>query len=750
MRASTRRPTSRPRSASLAGRLDVFALADCDLGTPPRWNRCPKTGVEAPLAFGKQLDYRDPLLVGDIKYLWEPNRHLQLVTLAQAYALTGEARYAEALRGQLESWFAACPYRMGPNWSSSLEAGLRLVNWALAWQLLGGVDAQVFRGPAGEAFRARWLASVYQHAEFVCGHLSLHSSANNHLIGELAGVFTAALAWPHWGRALRWMEVARPMLEREALLQNAPDGVNREQATSYQQFELDLLLLPMLAACANAAPLSEAYRERIDAMLEYVASIMDAGGNVPMIGDADDGYVVRLEPNAGFCRYKSLLATGALLFGRGDFKAKAGRPRRQDALAAGRGGGGAATRRSTPRAPSCPCGARFAEGGYYILGCELRDAARDPHRGRRGRLGLSRDRGPRPRRRARLHACGGRAGIPGRSRHLRVSHRGRLACVLPRDVGAQHGAHRWPRPVAGRAATSCGCATRAPRARSGIPRRPRMSSRARTTATSRSPIPVTHRRRITLDKAARRIEHRGHARDGGRARGRALPPLPRGCRGARGAGRPRDLARRRPRRDPPRLSRRAGRRRCCEGALRPSAAGSRAPSTTSSPRQRSPGGRGYGLRGACAPASTGAMVREDQPRRARGMRGVNSDPNLGPETTQRREAAMKISMMGLGYVGAVAAGCLAKEGHEVIGVDPQQAKVDLINAGKTPIIEKDIGEIIARAGRRGAPASPPPTCRPRCARTDLSLVCVGHAQPRQRPHRPQVRPPRLRADRRGR
>jgi hypothetical protein len=351
-----------------AGRLDVFALAGCDLGSPPRWNRCPKTGVEAPLAFGKQLDYRDPALVGDIKYLWEPNRHLQLVTLAQAYALTDDPRHAEALRAQLESWFAACPFRLGPNWSSSLEAGLRLVNWSLAWQLLGGVDAPIFQGPAGEAFRARWLASVYQHAEFVCGHLSLHSSANNHLVGELAGVFTAALAWPHWERARRWMAVARPMLEREVLLQNAGDGVNREQATSYQQFELDLLLLPMLAACANGVPLSEAYRERIDAMLEYLASIMDAGGNVPMIGDADDGYVVRLDPRAGFCRYRSLLATGALLFGRDDFKAKAGAldDKTRWLLGAAAEEGYEAIDASRP---TLPVRHAFPDGGYYILGC---------------------------------------------------------------------------------------------------------------------------------------------------------------------------------------------------------------------------------------------------------------------------------------------------------------------------------------------------------------------------------------------
>jgi GDP-mannose 6-dehydrogenase len=85
---------------------------------------------------------------------------------------------------------------------------------------------------------------------------------------------------------------------------------------------------------------------------------------------------------------------------------------------------------------------------------------------------------------------------------------------------------------------------------------------------------------------------------------------------------------------------------------------------------------------------------------------------------------MKISVMGLGYVGAVAAGCLAKEGHEVIGVDPQQTKVDLINAGKTPIIEKDIGEIIQQqveAGRLVATTD----VKAAVAATDLSLICVG-------------------------
>ena len=85
---------------------------------------------------------------------------------------------------------------------------------------------------------------------------------------------------------------------------------------------------------------------------------------------------------------------------------------------------------------------------------------------------------------------------------------------------------------------------------------------------------------------------------------------------------------------------------------------------------------------------------------------------------------MKVSVFGLGYVGTVSAGCLAQEGHEVIGVDRVRTKVDLINAGQSPIIEADISEIIAasvKAGRLRAVQDPVRAIRD----TDLSFVCVG-------------------------
>jgi len=85
---------------------------------------------------------------------------------------------------------------------------------------------------------------------------------------------------------------------------------------------------------------------------------------------------------------------------------------------------------------------------------------------------------------------------------------------------------------------------------------------------------------------------------------------------------------------------------------------------------------------------------------------------------------LKISIFGLGYVGTVSAGCLAQDGHEVIGVDPVRTKVDLINAGQTPIVEADIGEIIAatvKAGRLRATSD----AGQAIAQTELSFVCVG-------------------------
>jgi GDP-mannose 6-dehydrogenase len=89
-----------------------------------------------------------------------------------------------------------------------------------------------------------------------------------------------------------------------------------------------------------------------------------------------------------------------------------------------------------------------------------------------------------------------------------------------------------------------------------------------------------------------------------------------------------------------------------------------------------------------------------------------------------KERKVRVSVFGLGYVGTVSAGCLARRGHEVIGVDPVPAKADLINNGRSPVIEAEIDDIIQTSVREGRLRAVQDTAEA-IQRTDLSFVCVG-------------------------
>ena len=344
--------------------------AACDLGSPPRWNRDPKTGIEAPLVFGKTLDYRDPDVVGDIKYLWEPNRHLQLVTLAQAYALTGKAKYFEELAEQLDSWFVACPY----GWDRTGRARSRPRCASSTGRSPGSCSAARAAGSSSRRAMRRLrrvgCARCTSTREFVRGWFSLHSSANNHLIGEAAGLFIAGVTWPHWKRAALWAETGKRMLEREALAQNAPDGVNHEQAVWYQHFVLDFLC----SACSPAAQTAGGSRPSTRRASNRCSTISPRSwtraATCRSSAMPTTAASARLAQGEGFCPYKSLLATGAILFGRGDFKLKAGalddKTRALDRSRRGRG-----VRALDAKKTRLPLRRTFPQGGCYVLGCDF-------------------------------------------------------------------------------------------------------------------------------------------------------------------------------------------------------------------------------------------------------------------------------------------------------------------------------------------------------------------------------------------
>lgn len=86
--------------------------------------------------------------------------------------------------------------------------------------------------------------------------------------------------------------------------------------------------------------------------------------------------------------------------------------------------------------------------------------------------------------------------------------------------------------------------------------------------------------------------------------------------------------------------------------------------------------------------------------------------------------SLRLSVFGLGYVGCVSAACFAKAGHQVIGVDINPTKIEIINAGRSPIVEEGISELIGDVVKSGRLCATTDSTQA-MLNSDLSLVCVG-------------------------
>ena len=85
---------------------------------------------------------------------------------------------------------------------------------------------------------------------------------------------------------------------------------------------------------------------------------------------------------------------------------------------------------------------------------------------------------------------------------------------------------------------------------------------------------------------------------------------------------------------------------------------------------------------------------------------------------------MKIAIFGMGYVGCVTGACFAEQGNTVLGVEPNPVKVDLINSGKSPIVEKDLDTLLAKVVSNGSFRATADWTQA-IKDSDLALVCVG-------------------------
>jgi Heparinase II/III-like protein/Heparinase II/III N-terminus len=345
--------------ATLQNRFDLLGYRTLWFGDPIDWHLDPVRLRRAPRVHWTQVNPLDPAQVGDSKVVWELNRHQWVARLAQAYAVSGDERYAERALAAIESWIEANPRGIGVNWSSSLEVAYRIMSWS--WALMLMRESAALSGSR----LTRVLASIWQHASYVARYLSFYFSPNTHLTGEALGLFYAGNLFGEFIEAGRWRRLGARVLIAESRSQICADGVHFERSTCYHRYTIETYQQFLLLAGRNRVPVPGELGERVRLMGEFILAMRRPDGMLPEIGDADGGRLMPLVER-GQCDPRGVLAVAAAMLDRGDF-ADAAQGMAPDVPWLMGEEGVRAFAAVTPAKPAGATSRIFLSGGYAVM-----------------------------------------------------------------------------------------------------------------------------------------------------------------------------------------------------------------------------------------------------------------------------------------------------------------------------------------------------------------------------------------------
>ncbi|TDU73411.1 heparinase II/III-like protein [Prosthecobacter fusiformis] len=267
-----------------AGQWLLFGWRELEVGSPPCWHRDAFCGVVIdPDKPAHLLNHRDLPDGADARTIWEINRWAEMTRLAMHGWLNGDAPAIRTAQQWLEDWCDRNPPGQGINWTSPLEAALRLINFTWFDALVAAHGGESLK--KAQAQLVRRIVPV--HAAWIWRYRSAGSSANNHLLGELTALVVAVSRWPGLSEVACSAETAWDVLEQEILHQFSPDGGSREQALHYHLFAFDLAWLAVLTVGCKAGPVYD----RLAAASGYFQAL--AHGKEPWdFGDNDDAQVL--------------------------------------------------------------------------------------------------------------------------------------------------------------------------------------------------------------------------------------------------------------------------------------------------------------------------------------------------------------------------------------------------------------------------------------------------------------------------
>lgn len=272
------------------GTFRFFSYPAVALESPINWHYDPVADVHWPRVPSHRI--ADRVDDGDVKWIWELNRLQHLPWLAQAWLFTGDARYEHAAFEHLDSWINQNPPGRGIAWRGAFEAGIRAISIATALQ--GFRDSNEL---TIERFE-RILTILADSARRCWMDRSLFSSANNHLVGEMAGLAVVAMLFPELASSSKWEASAIRILSEEADKQILADGAGAEQAIDYQIFTVELLLVVAALLFQRDGCAPTAIVAAIARSTSFLSAVIGHDDPAPRYGDSDEGFALRLGPEA--------------------------------------------------------------------------------------------------------------------------------------------------------------------------------------------------------------------------------------------------------------------------------------------------------------------------------------------------------------------------------------------------------------------------------------------------------------------
>lgn len=251
--------------------------------------------------YSHDIEFKNTDNIGDIRYTWEINRHQFMPYLASLYMKTKDEKYLDLLKNNFEDWMQNNYFLKGVNWSSPMEIALRAYQWLIVLYLLEGID--------DSRFKEKLSKSIVASIEYVMKNLSLYSSANNHLILEVMISSTVGYVFKDTYNQ-DWFNEGYKILEKEIILQNHKDGVNKEQALHYQAFVLDAIIqYNFILKSIGKNPICE---EIIYNSLEFIGSLRANKLNFDY-GDSDDAKILSFS-HKKTNYYQYLLELGSIYY----------------------------------------------------------------------------------------------------------------------------------------------------------------------------------------------------------------------------------------------------------------------------------------------------------------------------------------------------------------------------------------------------------------------------------------------------